>query len=58
MGVSDTNRPPNYALIYFMLSNINFVPKHGDFRKDELETVSLQTLEKPHNRKNNLHVVG
>ena len=33
MGVSDTNRPPNYALIYFMLSNINFVPKHGDLER-------------------------
>ena len=39
-----------------MLSNV--CPKTWWFRKDELETVSLQTLEKPQNRKNNLHVVG
>ena len=37
--VADTNRPPNYTLIYFKLS-------YGD-----LETVTLQTLEKPQNKK-------
>ena len=42
-GVADTNRPPNYTLIYFKLSY--FCPKTWRFRKDELETVTLQTLE-------------
>ena len=35
MGVADTNGPPNYMLIYLV------------FGKDEMETVTLQTLEKP-----------
>ena len=35
MGVTDTNGPPNYMLIYLV------------FGKDEMETVTLQTLEKP-----------
>ena len=35
MGVADTNGPPNYMLIYLL------------FGKDEMETVTLQTLEKP-----------
>ena len=45
MGVADTNRPPNlnYTLIYFKLSYV--CPKTWRFRKDELETVTLQTLE-------------
>ena len=39
MKVADTNRPPKYTLTYFKLS-------YGD-----LQTVTLQTLEKPQNRK-------
>ena len=39
MKVADTNRPPKYTLTYFKLSYGN------------LQTVTLQTLEKPQNRK-------
>ena len=39
MKVADTNRPPKYTLTYFKLSY------------DDLQTVTLQTLEKPQNRK-------
>ena len=35
MGVADANGPPNYMLIYLV------------FGKDEMETVTLQSLEKP-----------
>ena len=35
MGVADTNGSPNYTLIYLV------------FGKDEMETVTLQSLEKP-----------
>ena len=41
--VADTNRALNHALIYFKLSYV--CPKTWRFRKDELETVTLQTLE-------------
>ena len=44
MGVADTNRPPNYTFKYFKLSYV--CPKTWRFRKDELETVTLQTLER------------
>ena len=40
--MADTNRPPNYTLMYFKLSYV--CPKTWRFRKDELETVTLQTL--------------
>ena len=35
MGVADTDGPPNYMLIYLVFGN------------DEMETVTLQSLEKP-----------
>ena len=35
MAVADTNGPPNYMLTYLV------------FGKDEMETVTLQSLEKP-----------
>ena len=41
--VADTKRPPNYTLIYFKLSYV--CPKTWRFMKDELETITLQTLE-------------
>ena len=49
-GVADTNRPPNFTLIYLKLSYV--CPKTWRCRKDELETVTLQSLETPQNRRN------
>ena len=40
--MAGTNRPPNYTLIYFKLSYV--CPKTWRFSKDELETVTPQTL--------------
>ena len=46
MGVAVTRRPPNYSQFP------TFVQEHGDLIKDDLETVTPQTLETPQNRRN------